>query len=300
MAMGLGPHSSLDAARRAVADRLDAGGVASAALEARLLIAHVTGLSHASLIARGNEPLGAAAATLEALTERRLRGEPLARLFGAWEFYGLPFDVSPATLIPRADTELLVDTALAWLGDRPALIADIGTGSGAILVALLCNAPRVVGVGLDLSVDALTAARANATRAGVAARAHFAAGDLAAALPLGMFDAIVSNPPYIASAVIETLAPEVRFHDPRLALDGGADGLDCYKRLIPQMFLALKEGGWGALEIGYDQRVAVEALMRAAGFEAIETRRDLGDRDRVVIGCKPRAVEGDGRGVAET
>jgi release factor glutamine methyltransferase len=278
---------TIDAARRVLAARLDAAGIDAAATEARLLIGHVTGLSPAGLIAQARAPLGAAAERLTSLAQRRLGGEPVARLLGAWEFHGLPFALAPATLIPRPDTERLVDLALGRLGDRPALIADIGTGSGAILVAALHGARSARGIGVDLSVEALATARDNARANGVADRAHFVAGDLAAALATGGFDLVLSNPPYIASAVIETLSIEVRAHDPRLALDGGPDGLACYRRLIPEAFRALKSGGWCALEIGFDQGAAVRGLMAAAGFEAVAVALDFGGRDRVVGGVRP-------------
>lgn len=275
---------TIDAARRALAARLDAAGIDAVATEARLLVGHVTGLSASGLIAQARAPLGAAAERLTSLVKRRLAGEPVARILGAWEFHGLPFTLSPATLIPRPDTEVLVDLALGWLGDRAAWIADIGTGSGAILVATLHGAAGARGVGVDLAFEAIITARANAVANGVADRAHFVAGDLAAALAPGAFDLVVSNPPYIASAVIDTLAVEVRDHDPRLALEGGADGLDCYRRLIPEMFKALKPGGRGAVEIGFDQGAAVVALMRAAGFDEVAITGDLSGHDRVVSG----------------
>jgi len=278
---------TIDAARRVLAARLTEAGIDAAATEARLLIGHVTGLSPTGLIAEARAPLGAAADGLAALMDRRLAGEPVARLLGTWEFYGLAFALSPATLIPRPDTELLVDLAVEWLGDRPAMIADIGTGSGAILVATLYGARVARGVGVDVSEAALATARDNARVNGVADRAHFVAGDLAGALMPGGFDLIVSNPPYIASGVIETLSIEVRAHDPRLALDGGRDGLDCYRRLIPQAFSALKPGGRCAVEIGFDQGLAVRALMEASGFMGVVITEDLGGRDRVVSGQRP-------------
>lgn len=279
---------TIEAARRALAARLTDSGVNAAATEARLLVGHVTGLSPAGLIAEARTPLGPAAEALNRLATRRLAGEPVARLLGAWEFHGLPFTLSPATLIPRPDTELIVDLALEWIAGKAALVADIGTGSGAILVATLYGARAARGLGVDLAPEALVTARTNAATNGVADRAHFVAGDLAAILAPGRFDLILSNPPYIASAVIETLAVEVRAHDPRLALDGGADGLDCYRRLIPEAFRALRPGGRCALEIGFDQGAAVGELMVAAGFEDVSVAQDLGGRDRVVGGARGR------------
>ncbi|KMO27620.1 SAM-dependent methyltransferase, partial [Methylobacterium tarhaniae] len=171
-------------------------------------------------------------------------GEPVARIIGAWEFWGLPFGLSSDTLVPRPDTETLVEAALGLgLGpDAPHRLADLGTGSGCILVALLTEWPQAVGLGIDRSPGACVTARANAARNGVADRAAFAVGDWASALS-GPFDVVVANPPYIASEVIAGLSGEVRDHDPRLALDGGADGLDAYRTILAQVPRLLAPGG---------------------------------------------------------
>lgn len=280
--IAIDPGSSRVAARAGATDALAAHGIETAALDARILVEEALGITATDLALRGAEPVGeAGAALLTAYLARRVAGEPVARIIGAWEFWGLPFGLSPETLVPRPDTETLVEAALRSRPEGPARIADLGTGSGCILVALLTEWPHSFGIGLDRSPGALSTARANAARNGVADRAAFVAGDWAASLA-GPFDLVVANPPYIASAVIAGLSGEVRDHDPRLALDGGADGLDAYRTILAQVPPLLAPGGHLLVEIGYDQEAALRGLAAAHNLRA-EVRRDLAGHPRVVV-----------------
>lgn len=258
-----------------------------------MLAGAVLGLDLTGLIASANRPVTAAeAARLEDVARRRLAGEPVARIIGLKEFWGLPLQLSAATLVPRPDTETVVELALQMLRttphhDRPLRIADLGTGSGAILLALLSELPEVHGIGTDISGAALATARANAAHLGLALRADFVAGDYAAPLS-GLFDLIVSNPPYIRSADIPDLATEVRDHDPLAALDGGTDGLDAYRALIPQAASVLAPGGALVVEVGEGQSGDVEGLMTAAGLVPEGApKADLAGVRRAVGGRKP-------------
>jgi release factor glutamine methyltransferase len=215
---------------------------------------------------------------LEEFMQRRLAGEPVARILGVKEFWGLPLRLNDATLVPRPESETVIEAALAAIDSagprtRALRIADLGTGSGALLIALLTELPNAVGIGTDVSSKALAAARGNAGRLGIAARTEFAICDFGAALT-GSFDLVVSNPPYIASADIDTLSPEVR-HDPRPALDGGADGLDCYRTIAGQAPGLLKPNGDLVVELGIGQEPAVATLFRAAGLAPLPARPDL-------------------------
>jgi release factor glutamine methyltransferase len=268
-------------ARKALA----AAGVESAALDARLLLADATRLDAAQLIARGGEPLSELAATaFHAHLERRLAGEPVARILGAKEFWGLSFGLSAATLVPRPDTEILVEAALELAAGREVglSICDLGTGSGAILVALLKELPQAHGVATDISAEALAIAKENAERHGVAGRMRFEAVDFADG-PEGPFDIVVANPPYVRSADIAGLAAEVRDHDPRPALDGGPDGLSAYRKIAGRADALLGEEGALVLEVGAGMGKAVAALLRAAGLDEIEVRTDLSGGARVLV-----------------
>ncbi|MGU3537448.1 peptide chain release factor N(5)-glutamine methyltransferase [Methylobacterium sp. A54F] len=270
---------------RGLSERLRAGGIGDAAGEARFLVLGLLGLARADLVLAGGEPIGPrGAACLAEAAARRLAGEPVARILGEWEFWGLTFRLSPETLVPRPDTETLVETALRLYPPLAPRILDLGTGSGCILVALLAERPGAFGVGLDRSHGALVTARANAEANGVGARAAFLRGDWCAALA-GPFDLVVSNPPYIASPIIPTLDAAVRAHDPGAALDGGADGLDAYRAILaaarPGAGL-VAPGGRLILEIGYDQAEAVDRLGRAAGWGPAERVRDLAGNPRVL------------------
>lgn len=273
--------------------RLFSGSGEGAWAEARMLTGHVTGLDLTGLVSDAGRVIsGEDGRRLADLARRRLDGEPVQRLIGSAWFFGLEFRLSAETLVPRPDTETLVEVVLARIADvvRPR-IADIGVGSGAILVALLSERADAIGIGVDVSEDALTTARANAEANGVGTRALFVRGSWVEPLT-GDFDAIVSNPPYIATEVIAGLDEEVRLHDPMRALDGGADGLDAYRVLAATIGERLKPGGLVAFEIGYDQAAAVSGLLRVAGFVSIEVIRDLGGRDRVVTGWRASGDEG--------
>jgi release factor glutamine methyltransferase len=278
-------------ARRRLAARFKSAAIDSPELDARILVGAALGLDLTGMIAAATRPVTAAeAARLEDFAGRRLKGEPIARILGSREFWGLPLQLSAATLVPRPDTETVVSLALQMLragpgADRPR-IADLGTGSGAILLALLSELPDAMGVGTDISAAALRTARANARNLGLAPRAAFVACDYASALS-GPFDLIVSNPPYIRSAEINDLASEVRDHDPLGALDGGSDGLDAYRALVPQAVRLLAPGGGLALEVGHDQGADVEQLMAAAGLKLRgPPRTDLAGIPRAVAGRK--------------
>lgn len=281
--------TTLGAALAAIAARLAEAGIEEPRREARLLLAAAIGTDLAALIAREAMPLGGRAGAVEAMLRRRAAREPLSRILGRREFHGLGFRLNAATLDPRPDTETLVDAVLAAIdagGGRGAALSilDLGTGSGAILLALLHLLPTARGLGVDLAPEALAMAAENAAALGLAARARFVRGDLFEGLGAARFDILVSNPPYIETAALAALDPEVRDHDPRLALDGGADGLAFYRRIAAGAGAHLRPGGLVALEIGRDQAVPVAAMLAVAGITDIATRRDLGGITRVVLG----------------
>ena len=281
---------TVETARRALTARFKRAGVDSADLDARILVGSVLGLDLTGLIAAAARILtDDESERLEGFARRRIAGEPAARIIGLKEFWGLPLRLSPATLVPRPDTETVVEAALEILPaesrrDSPLRIADLGTGSGAILLALLSELPEAFGVGTDISVQALRTARDNARQLGFAARAAFLACDFAAALS-GPFDLIVSNPPYIRSAHIASLDPEVRNHDPHRALDGGFDGLDAYRLIAPQAARLLAPDGALVVEVGHDQSGDVQAVLTAAGLApAGPPKSDLAGIRRAVTG----------------
>jgi release factor glutamine methyltransferase len=261
---------TVESARRLLTACFRSAAIESAELDARTLAGAALGLDLTGLMVSAGRPLSASEADrLEDFAQRRLAGEPVARILSVKEFWGLPLKLSATTLVPRPDTETVVERALEMLGAlhaHPALrILDIATGSGAILFALLSELPQAFGVGTDISVEALKTARENAAALRLAERAAFVACDYAAALS-GAFDLIVSNPPYIRSSDIPRLAREVRDHDPIRALDGGPDGLDAYRALIPQSRRLLGEGRVLVVEAGQGQSGGIETLMTAAGL----------------------------------
>ena len=263
---------------------LNEAGFETAALDARLLLLTALGIPATTLVTHPDTPLTAEESeTLASFARRRLAHEPVARIVGIREFWGLPFRLSPETLVPRPDTETVVETVLDLLPDRqaPLRIVDFGTGSGCILVALLHELPRATGLGVDLSPGALATARTNADENGVGERCHFALSRWADAVS-GPFDLIVSNPPYIASGVIPTLDEEVREHDPRLALDGGPDGLEPYRILLSEAGRLLAPGGLLAVEIGYDQAEELRSLAGSHGLEILRIAHDLSGNPRCV------------------
>ncbi|GAB1718079.1 MAG: [protein release factor]-glutamine N5-methyltransferase [Nitrobacter sp.] len=284
---------SIETARRLLTARFEAAGIDSAALDARMLAGAALQLDLTGLITHGPRPLTMdAAARLDAFVRRRIAGEPVARILGTKEFWGLPLKLSAETLVPRPDTETVVEASLDILraegrAKSPLRIADLGTGSGAILLALLSELPNAAGIGTDLSAAALGTAKDNAQALGLTPRADFLVGDYAEGLT-GLFDLIVSNPPYIRTADIASLAPEVRDHDPHLALDGGDDGLEAYRRIAPQASGLLSPGGHLVLEIGQGRDGDVAQLVAAAGLTvAGSPRADLAGIGRVIVGKLP-------------
>ena len=283
---------SLGQAHTAAARLLREARIAAPELDARLLLCQATGLSHEAYVAALNDALALdAAARFGAFVEQRLEGEPVSRIIGIREFYGRPFRIDVNTLDPRPDTETLIEAALGIV-DRaaPLGILDLGTGSGCILITLLAELPRASGVGVDVSLPALEPARDNAHALGVGDRASFIASDWLEAVE-GAFDLVVANPPYLSSADMAALSPEVRDHDPRPTLDGGPDGLSAYRRIVPGLRKALSPGGFALFEIGPDQAQAVSRLLAEAGLDVGEGQhlwRDLAGRPRVV-GARLRA-----------
>lgn len=278
----------LDAAVLALRRAFAAAGLETPDLDARLIARGLLDLDLTGLIRAADRPLTASeAAALAELAGRRIAGVPVARLFGEQEFWGLPFRLGPDTLVPRPDTETLVAVALDLLrrsGTPAPVVADLGTGSGAVLAAILTDCPGAFGIGTDLAAGALAVAAGNLAALGLAGRAALVRGSFADALAPCRFDLIVSNPPYIVRAVIAGLAPEVRLHDPLLALDGGEDGLDAYRALVARSAAALVPGAALAVEIGYDQGRSVPDLFARAGLTRITVVADAGGNDRVVVG----------------
>ena len=277
---------SLGAALRNATALLRAAGIEGAGDDARRLLCAVLGLSAAQILARPERPMGSEdAETFSRCIARRVAREPVSRILGEREFYGRPFAVSPATLDPRPDSETLIGAVLelaaseGWRA-RPLRILDVGTGSGCLLLTLLAELPDASGVGTDTSAAALSIARSNGQRLGVAHRAQWLAADGLETIR-GTFDILVSNPPYIPTAEIVGLDPEVRCFDPPSALDGGVDGLRFFHRLaagIP----AVVPHGWAVLEMGYDQADAVAALLASRGLETIGLYRDVSGKRRCV------------------
>ena len=274
---------SIAAARRQLAREFSNAALDTPDLDARILVGHALKLDHAALASQAERRLtDGEIDAIAALAQRRLNGEPVARIVGTKEFWGLPLTLNADTLVPRPETETVVEAALAALGEargRALRIADLDTGSGALLLALLSELPAAHGVGTDISVAALACARSNAAALGLAGRASFVACDHGAALGGaalgGGFDLIVANPPYVASGDIAALAPEVRDFDPRAALDGGADGLAAYRAIANDARRLLAPGGLLVLELGAGQRDAVTSLTAAAGLTPGACRNDL-------------------------
>jgi len=285
-------RQTVEATRRKLAAKFKAHEIDSAELDARILVGAVLGLDLTSLIAQARRSLTVdESRRLEVFAERRAAGEPVARILGFKEFWGLPLQLSAETLVPRPDTETVVELALEmWRGqhplDRRIHIADIGTGSGAILLALLSEMPEAEGVGTDISLAALRTAKTNAARLGFAERASFIACNYTAALS-GPFDLMVSNPPYIRSAEIAGLTREVRNFDPLAALNGGADGLDAYRAIIPAAAGLLAPAGALIVEAGLGQSGPIQGLMMTSGLTVERNpKADLAGVPRAVAGRK--------------
>jgi len=349
-AAGVEPAPTLGSAARKLSGLFEEAGLASPRLDARILVAEACGRgANATILDRDVAVSAEEAARIAAFAARRLAGEPVSRILGRREFWGLTFRISPDTLDPRPETELLVETVLEHvrgrrpphsvslpaisprrdcilekpypqadtagredartirsltpspLGERvgvrgdsaeyaPLRILDLGTGSGCILGALLSELPQAQGIGLDRSEAALAVARDNLSLLGLQDRASFLCAHWMSAIAGGAFDVIVCNPPYIAPSEIRELAPEVRAYDPYLALDGGEDGLNAYRTIIPQAFAALRGGGLLVFEVGYRQAGDVLNLMKlfapAPGFSEARILRDLGGVGRAVAAVR--------------
>jgi release factor glutamine methyltransferase len=289
---------TISAARRLLTERFRAAGIETPELDARVLVTHALSLDHAGLAAAGTRSLDAAEwVTIASFAERRLMHEPVARIVGFKEFWSLRLQIDSTTLVPRPETETLVEAALAEIDSagsrtRPMRIADLGTGSGAILLALLSELPNAFGVGTDTSFGALRLAQHNAQHLQLG-RAAFVACDLGAALA-GSFDLIVANPPYIASGEIAALAPDVRDYDPRAALDGGHDGLDCYRAIAATIPALLNAAGASVVELGAGQAAAVIPLFSQAGLAPACPRTDLEGTPRALVARKGDTGAGQG------
>lgn len=261
---------------------LRAAGIDMPRQEARMLLAHVLACREEQLLRDPRAPVAQeSGAAFSALLRRRAAHEPMAHLVGHVGFWSLELAVSSATLIPRADSEAVVEAALDGFGDGGRVL-DLGTGTGALLLAVLAERPAAWGLGIDRVPEAAFLAARNAASNGLAGRAAFLAGDWDAAID-GRFDLVLSNPPYIASAEIAGLMPEVARHEPALALDGGVDGLDAYRRITGRLAALLAPGGRAVLELGAGQRAAVESLADGAGLVPVAAARDLGGIDRALV-----------------
>jgi release factor glutamine methyltransferase len=295
---------TLPAKRQALTETLRQAGIDSPDADARMLIGHALGLDRTALMTTGDRVLRAdEIAAIDALAARRLKHEPVSRILGRKEFWSLSLDVSGAVLVPRPETETIVEAALDFvvrggknlknLGLKNSRlerlrILDIGTGSGALLLALLTELTNATGIATDISPAAIEVARANAERLGVAKRCGFVVCNIAAGVT-GPFDLIVSNPPYIAHAEIATLDPDVRDYDPALALDGGRDGLDAYRAIATQAPQLLAPGGRLIVELGAGQEQAVSALFTKSGLTVKAARPDLAGVPRALSASMPQS-----------
>ncbi len=276
-------------ALRKAAGLLAGSGVDSPKLDARLLLAEVMGWPSQALEARPELELSdEQAARFDSLIRRRAQREPVCQILEQRGFWTLDLRVTGDTLAPRPDTETLVDAVLEGVQDKkyPLRILDLGTGSGCLLLALLSEFPNATGIGVDISEKALAVARHNARASGLEVRAEFIKSDWGRALGDGLFDIVVSNPPYIADAEIETLEPEVAQWEPRLALSGGEDGFDCYRAIIPELPRLMCDDGFAFLEVGMGQSPKVVAMADEAGLLVKGVRRDLGGIERCVVAGK--------------
>lgn len=276
--------------RRLIAEgaaELASAGIENPRLDAETMLAAACHSSRAAVISGLVEINQSARERYAAMISRRSRREPLAYILGHKEFYSLEFEVTPAVLIPRPETETVVSAALELIQDRAHVrVCDLGTGSGAIALAIAANAPAAQLTATDISAEALAIARRNAARLELAARVRFRLADcfepIDSTEPLGRFDLIVSNPPYINDDQIAGLAPEICRYEPRAALAGGRDGLEIYRRIAPALTVHLEKNGCAIVEIGADQLAAVAEIMRDAGATSIKVVRDLARLPRVV------------------
>jgi release factor glutamine methyltransferase len=280
------PAPTVEELWRSARTKLAAAGATEADADTRLLLAEAMGEPRLSLGLHGERPVPHKAQTrFEVMLARRMGGEPVARILGYRDFWGLRFQLAPETLEPRPDSETLIEAALEALGPRrheALTLLDLGTGTGCLLIALLSECPRAIGLGIDRSEGALRAARANAEAAGVSERCRWVASDWADALRLGV-DLAISNPPYIATGEIAGLEEGVRSHDPALALDGGADGLKDYRRIATALPPLLKPDGIAILELGKGQRAAVSAICEENRLRVLGCRADLAGIERALV-----------------
>jgi len=280
---------SVGRAWRLAAERLAVAEIEGALRDARLLAEIAFGMNALDLSLNENKPIThGQAAALDALVARRIGGEPVARIAGVKDFYGLTFGLGAATLVPRPETEMLVELGLEAIEGRPhPLVLDLGTGSGCVAISILKHAPEARGVAVDKSSDALHIALQNAARHAVASRLTLLNGDWFSPLAADQrFDLIVSNPPYIPHGEIETLDAEVKLHDPALALNGGGDGFEAYRRIIPAARTWLAPDGVIALEHGAGQSDTVRILLDQAGFAGSVRHDDLAGHDRVTVASR--------------
>lgn len=293
--------ASLAGAYRNVRARLREAGIEEADLDARSLVLATTGLALTDLVARPDQPVAAAdIARLDERVARRIAGEPVHRILGRRAFYGLELELSADTLEPRPDTEILVDVLRPHIErvierQGHCRILDLGTGTGAICLALLSLYPQAQGIGTDIAPGAVETASANARRLGLAERFAAVESDWYSAVE-SRFDIIAANPPYIRSGEIESLSVEVRAHDPLRALDGGADGLAAYRAIAAGAATHLAPGGAVGVEIGHDQRSAVKKLFEAHGLVLLDAHTDLGSRDRILVFAAPQGIADDHSG----
>ncbi len=286
-AISFDPSASRSEAQRQLT--LLFAGRDTAALDARLLLCAALGIDHTALVRDYDRPIGSAATRIAELAHRRADGEPVSRILGRREFWGLDFGIGSAVLDPRPETEILVEAAIEALGGRRRArlrILDLGTGSGAILGALLAHFPNASGIGVDVSEAACRVARNNLERLGFRFRAGICCANWGDALG-GKFDLIAANPPYVASRTLAGLAPEVRAYDPKLALDGGEDGYAAYREIVPSLARLAAPASLVALEVGASQADEVAALVASAGLADLAIRRDLGGQPRVVVARQP-------------
>ena len=289
---GLTPDTSRRQAMRLLAEAFTRAGIDEAAIDARLLLCAAAGFDHSALIRDPDLPIEEEAAELALImARRRLAREPVSRILGERSFWSFDLLVTPAVLDPRPDTETVVDGALEVLAERQGealSILDLGTGSGALLCALLDVCAQAQGLGVDISKEACAVARENLSRCDLAPRGQVRQGSWEAGLP-GLFDLVVSNPPYIETAALAGLDPEVRLYDPMLALDGGPDGLTAYRDICALLPGLVAPGGFAIFEVGQGQAEAVAALMTRQGFGNVRAKRDLAGVERAVMGQRVTA-----------
>jgi release factor glutamine methyltransferase len=277
---------------------LKAAGFQEPRRQARRLLAYARAVSAAEVFAHPEKELtGAETTRLAEMLRRLARHEPLSRIVGVREFWGLDFLLSADTLDPRPESECVVEAVLARLPDRsaPHRFLDLGTGTGCLLLALLSEFPRAGGLGVDVAAGAAATAQHNAQLLGLGERAHFIAADWASAID-ARFDAVVANPPYIASGAIAGLMPEVRDHDPHRALDGGCDGLAAYRAIAADLPRLLPKGGFFVAEIGAGQADAILAILQHSGLKLDGLSPDLAGITRVVAARRAEAAKNDWNG----